>query len=482
MMKKILTGLFMFWAGAAQAQIVGTLPFQLQNGTTADATQVMADFNKILNDVNINAAKNGVNTDITALNALVTPITPVQGGSTVYFASTSAGTANAQTVASPSPVGFTLSVGKRVTFIAGFTNTGAMTLNVNGTGATAVNRYTPAGPLALTGGEVVLNNYVEAVYDGTRFVLYTNATGIMTTNYTVLAGAATTDLGTVPSHNVVITGTATITSFGSTAITTYPLYNLIFSGASILTHNGTSLILPGAANITTAANDTAIAAYNGSGNWQLISYSKASGVAVATAVPTVQRFLSGTAATYTTAANVRWIRIRMVGGGAGGGEAGNTALSGAGVASTFSGGTLSAGGGGNAANNTAGGAGGTPSNGNVLSIPGGSGGGSNGATNGTGGNGGNSCLGGGGGGAAGGTLNGLAGATNTGGGGGGGSQSGTSAAGGGAGACIEHIINAPAATYTYTVGTGGVGASGGGAGGGDGGNGAAGIIIVEEHY
>jgi hypothetical protein len=199
-------------------------------------------------------------------------------------------------------------------------------------------------------------------------------------------------------------------------------------------------------------------------------------------VPTIQRFLSGTAATYTTPANVKWIRIRMVGGGGGGGEGGNTALSAAGGASTFSGGSLSAGGGGAASNSTAGGAGGTPANGNVISIPGGSGGGSNGATNGVGGNGGNSYFGGGGGGGQGGTQPGLGGSTNTGGGGGGGSLSTSSAAGGGAGAYIEHIISAPAASYTYTVGAGGAGMSGGGAGGGDGGAGAAGIIIVEEHY
>jgi protein-disulfide isomerase-like protein with CxxC motif len=36
--------------------IIGTLPNTLTNGTTADATQVMADLNQIVNDVNANAA------------------------------------------------------------------------------------------------------------------------------------------------------------------------------------------------------------------------------------------------------------------------------------------------------------------------------------------------------------------------------------------------------------------------------------------
>ena len=478
MMKKLLTGLFLFWACAAQAQIVGTLPFQLQNGTTADATQVMADFNKILNDVNTNGAKNGVNTDITALNALVVPITPAQGGATVYFASTSGGSANAQTVASPTPSGFTLAVGKRVTFVAGFTNTGAMTLNVNGTGATAVNRMTPAGPVALIGGEVVANNYIEAVFDGTRFVLYTNAAATVYGPETTLASSGTTDLGSVSSHNAQITGTTTITSFGSSAITSYPTYRVRFAGVLTLTHNGTSLILPGAANIATAAGDSAVVQYLGGSNWQVISYTKASGAAVATAVPTRQTFTSGSG-TYTTPANVRYIRIRLVGAGSGGGGANNSSPTAAGGATTFS--TLTGGGGAATSATIAGGAGGGASGGNILNMPGGSGTSSNGAANGSGGGGGNSCFGGGGGGGLGNSA-GIAASTNTGGGGGGGGANGAvpSGSGGGAGGCVEHVIGSPAASYSYAVGAGSSGATG--TTGGASGAGAAGYIVVEEYY
>lgn len=278
-MKKLLAILFSVWACAAQAQIVGTLPFQLQNNTTADATQVMADFNKILNDVNANAAKNGVNSDITALTALVTPITPTAGGSSVYFASTSTGTANAQVIAAPVPSGFTLGVGKRITFVAGFTNTAATQINVNGTGLTDVFRPTPSGPVALTGGEIIAGNYIEAVYDGTQFQLYTNAAQQSFGPLTSLASAATTDIGTIGSHNVNITGVTGITSFGSTAITAWPVYKLTFAGVLTITHNGTSLILPGGAGITTAANDTAEVVYLGSGNWRMTSYTRATGVA-----------------------------------------------------------------------------------------------------------------------------------------------------------------------------------------------------------
>lgn len=60
--------------------IIGALPVTLQNGTTADATDVMSDLNKIRNDTNANAAANGANNDITSLSALTTPLSVAQGG------------------------------------------------------------------------------------------------------------------------------------------------------------------------------------------------------------------------------------------------------------------------------------------------------------------------------------------------------------------------------------------------------------------
>lgn len=60
--------------------IIPSLPVTLQNGTTADATQVMADFNSIVTSVNNNAANNGVNSNITSLTGLTTPLSVSQGG------------------------------------------------------------------------------------------------------------------------------------------------------------------------------------------------------------------------------------------------------------------------------------------------------------------------------------------------------------------------------------------------------------------
>lgn len=259
--------------------IINTLPFQLQNGTTADATQVMADLNQIVSNVNANAAANGANSDITSLSGLTTPLTPAQGGSETYYGGTSGGTANAQTVATLTPTGFTLVAGKRATFIAGFTNTAALTLNINGTGA--VNAFIPtaSGPVAMIGGEVRATNIVEVEYDGTQYQILNTNLGVVGALVN-LAAAATTDLGTAATHNINVTGAAAITAFGSTASTALPIYFLTFVGINTLTYNAASLILPSAANIATAAGDTAVAQYLGSGNWKVWSYQRASGASV----------------------------------------------------------------------------------------------------------------------------------------------------------------------------------------------------------
>ncbi len=266
--------------------IINTLPFQLQNGTTADATQVMADFNQIVSNVNANGASNGANDDITALLALTTPISPGQGGTSTYYGGTSTGTANAQIAATTTPTGFSLVAGKRATFIAGFTNTGPLQLNIGGTGL--VNAYLPtaSGPVALVSGEVKSGNIVEVEYDGTQYQILNTNLNVLGTLANLVA-AATTDLGTAATHNINITGAAAITAFGSAASVALPIYFLTFVGINTLTYNATSLILPGAANIVTAAGDTAIAQYLGSGNWLIWSYQRASGSSPvpATALP-----------------------------------------------------------------------------------------------------------------------------------------------------------------------------------------------------
>jgi hypothetical protein len=304
---------------------------------------------------------------------------------------------------------------------------------------------------------------------------------------TSIASASTTDLGTITTNNVSITGTTTITSFGSSASTSNPIFLLTFAGALTLTHNATSLILPGGANITTAAGDTASAEYLGSGNWRVRSYMPATGKAVIPqSYPTYQYLTSGSSATYTTPAGCRKIRVRAWGGGGGGGSgfAGTPSDGGAGGDTSFNSVVAKGGSGGNkgtAGTGVAGGRGTTPGTGTAnYRVLGSAGGPSGSAANQTGGAGGVSSLGGAGAGGPTGTAGTAAFANSGSGGGGGGPVAGGT--GGGGGQAGEHFIldiTSPAATYTYTVGAAGAASATGtwlGAAGGDG------LIIVEEFY
>jgi hypothetical protein len=93
-----------------------------------------------------------------------------------------------------------------------------------------------------------------------------------------VASATTTDLSTATGQFVNITGTTTITGFGTVDEGRWTIAK--FTGALTLTYNASSLILPGSANIITAANDVAFLMSLGSGNWHCISYQRASGAPV----------------------------------------------------------------------------------------------------------------------------------------------------------------------------------------------------------
>jgi len=99
-----------------------------------------------------------------------------------------------------------------------------------------------------------------------------------------VASATTTNIWVTDGNFIHITGTTTITSFG-TAAQAGDERTIVFDGALTLTHNATSLILPGAANITTAAGDRAIVRAETTTNARVIMYQKASGAAVVSDAP-----------------------------------------------------------------------------------------------------------------------------------------------------------------------------------------------------
>lgn len=162
-------------------------------------------------------------------------------------------------------------------------------LNTCNSGATAPSNQPSGSPSASNcWDDTSVSGWIKRkVYDGAQWVL---AHWIDTTNHYYVpqvgggavnnvASAATTDLCSVNPFYLNITGTVTIASFGSNCQVGQSK-RVQFSGALTLTYNATSLIIPSAANIATAAGDTADLVYLGSGNWIVTSYVRATGSAL----------------------------------------------------------------------------------------------------------------------------------------------------------------------------------------------------------
>ena len=148
---------------------------------------------------------------------------------------------------------------------------------------------------------------VTAITSNTDLSLSGSGTGgVKVTDYLVqtkgddIASATALTLGK-DGNLFDVTGTTTITSIATQGIGSY--VTLQFDGALTFTHNSSDLILPGAANITTAAGDIAVMYEYASADWRCVSYTKASGVAVVVAsggftLATEQATTSGTSVTF----------------------------------------------------------------------------------------------------------------------------------------------------------------------------------------
>lgn len=89
------------------------------------------------------------------------------GGSAGISYAPDTGTANAYAIA-PTPAALGYVAGSAYSFLAANANTGASTLNVSGLGTKAI---TEPGQGALTAGDILANQLVSVVYDGTQFQL-----------------------------------------------------------------------------------------------------------------------------------------------------------------------------------------------------------------------------------------------------------------------------------------------------------------------
>lgn len=301
-------------------------------------------------------------------------------------------------------------------------------------------------------------------------------------SYTV-AGNANAHLLIIDGSRVIYAGAPAVTISGSPTIGTFVS---AFRGAELVMPSAT---VTGAMTGTKWSRDSVSVMFLAGRDPDVVFQGSIAGSISPAPAGVIGPFTTGTNATYTRTIGATWIEIELAGGGGGGagsgttpgaaGAGGDTCFNTSGTACTSpvlkgSGGTL-------AATSGAAAAGGAATGGNVRNRAGANGGGGTSVTNGTGGQGGDSGLGSGG---PGGPTGGAgSAATGCGGAGGGGGSAATvnAGGGGGGGGYVKHIINSPAATYTYTVGA--AGAAGTlGTSGQAGGVGFAGCLTIIEHF
>jgi hypothetical protein len=169
--------------------------------------------------------------------------------------------------------------GTPIFFVPASSNAQSASINVNGIGVVGIYNAngTPIGP-----NQITINTLTEIVYQSnigssgnSGFVLLQSGslTGSIIGTFgqeAPIASATTTDLGTLPAHTGLVTGSTTITSFGTSASLLAPFYLLRFSGSLVLTNSGT-LTLPGSASIATQPGDALLAQYLG-GAWKVTAY------------------------------------------------------------------------------------------------------------------------------------------------------------------------------------------------------------------
>lgn len=165
--------------------IIGALPITLTNGTTADATQVMADLNWIVNQVNANAADSASVALINANNNFTTvqsgqaatqpanfPIASQVQNSSLLTLSSTLGTNTITARIAQLPL-TAYAANQIFTFIPSQTNTGATTLNINGVNPLAVQAFGSA----LVGGEIRQGVPQTVVHDGAVFQMLNVSAG-----------------------------------------------------------------------------------------------------------------------------------------------------------------------------------------------------------------------------------------------------------------------------------------------------------------
>lgn len=238
---------------SGNANVSGTNTGDVAN--TAVTTGTLAQF-----AATTSAQLAGVISDETGSGALVFATSPTLVTPTLGVASVT--TINKVTITAPaSSATITVADGKTLTVSNNATVSGT------NTGDQTVSTMGASGALTDGTGTLLLG------HGGTGATTSIGAADALSAKSSNIASASTTDLSTATGTLAHITGTTTITAFGTVAAGAERV--LVFDGVLTLTHNATSLILPGGANIVTAAGDMAVVRSEGSGNWRCIGYVRA---------------------------------------------------------------------------------------------------------------------------------------------------------------------------------------------------------------
>lgn len=277
-----------------------SVPNTFVNGTTADADEVNANYTDMGNEITNSIAADGQTTPTANLPMGGFKLTGMGSGSAAgdsanlgqvqaqayTWCGTAGGTVDAITL-SPSPAITAYVAGQEFRFVASGNNTTATTINVSGLGTKSAQ----LNGSALAADDIVGAKIYKAIYDGTQFqisrfskptetnLLTTANTFTKTQTWTKGSDVASASALTLGDGNYFdITGTTAITSISTKGVGT--VIKLHFDGVLTLTHHATDLILPGGANIATAAGDEAEFVEYASGDWRCTNYSKESGEAV----------------------------------------------------------------------------------------------------------------------------------------------------------------------------------------------------------
>jgi hypothetical protein len=167
----------------------------------------------------------------------------VQGGSATFI--TAAGTDTITGTTSPALTAY--ATGNQFSFVVANTNTGAVTINVDGLGAKAITR---TGTTALVAGDMVAGQAVEIIYDGTRFQL---VNGNSFTNLKVSGTLGVTGVATFTAQPIASSLTASLPIFtdGSKGLVSNAMTG---TGNVVMSASPTFTGTVGAADLTTTGN------------------------------------------------------------------------------------------------------------------------------------------------------------------------------------------------------------------------------------